>query len=174
MANSGEEQVSHRLVLEKIPILFAYLVLFGSAGLCLFALLTLHLPLLAFLAAMVILQLPIGKSPKLTAWIGKYLHPSQYFRSFTFLNDCADPPRSGKCIYAFHPHSIYAFGLLCSMNNPQSESFKDMVGISSNFILNVPIAGLMFRLWGVSSASGDNLKALMAEGRNIGLLPGGF
>jgi hypothetical protein len=49
-----------------------------------------------------------------------------------------------------------------------------MVGISSNFILNVPLLGLFFRMWGVSSASNDNIKKLMSQGKKIGLLPGGF
>jgi len=60
------------------------------------------------------------------------------------------------------------------MNNSASKDFCDMVGISSNFILNVPILGLFFRMWGVSSASNDNIKKLMSRGSKIGLLPGGF
>lgn len=81
------------------------------------------------------------------------MHPSKFFKSWTFINDTDDAPQSEKCIFAFHPHSVYAAGLLCSMNNAASQDFCDMVGISSNFILNVPILGLMFRMWGVSSAS---------------------
>lgn len=34
--------------------------------------------------------------------------------------------------------------------------------------------GAIFKLWGVGSASSQNVKELMKEGKNIGLLPGGF
>lgn len=38
----------------------------------------------------------------------------------------------------------------------------------------MPIMGAIFKLWGVGSASNQNVKRLMKAGKNIGLLPGGF
>jgi 2-acylglycerol O-acyltransferase 2 len=37
-----------------------------------------------------------------------------------------------------------------------------------------PIVGLILRLYGVQSVHGSHMKKLMKEGKNIGLLPGGF
>lgn len=49
-----------------------------------------------------------------------------------------------------------------------------MVGLGSRFILNMPITGLLLRLWGVQAVDPSNLKRLMTKGQNVGLLPGGF
>ena len=49
-----------------------------------------------------------------------------------------------------------------------------MIVLSSDFALNVPILGALLKIWGVGSASNSNVKKLMKEGKNIGVLPGGF
>jgi 2-acylglycerol O-acyltransferase 2 len=49
-----------------------------------------------------------------------------------------------------------------------------MVGLSSRFILNFPIVGLLLKLWGLKAVDPNSLKSLMKEGKSIGLLPGGF
>jgi hypothetical protein len=49
-----------------------------------------------------------------------------------------------------------------------------MSGLSSRFMLNMPITGLLLKLWGVQAVNPENLKNLMSKNRNIGLLPGGF
>jgi hypothetical protein len=41
-------------------------------------------------------------------------------------------------------------------------------------MLNMPITGLLLRLWGVQSVNPQNLKRLMLNNQNVGLLPGGF
>ena len=49
-----------------------------------------------------------------------------------------------------------------------------MVGLSSRFMLSLPFIGLPLRLWGVDAVNPANMKKLMREGKNIGLVPGGF
>jgi len=49
-----------------------------------------------------------------------------------------------------------------------------MVGLGSGFVMNYPLAGGVLKLWGMDIVSPVNFKRLMREGKNIGLLPGGF
>jgi 2-acylglycerol O-acyltransferase 2 len=60
------------------------------------------------------------------------------------------------------------------MNNSKTGHLSNMVGLSSRFILNFPIVGLILKLWGVRAVDPASLKKLMKEGKSIGLLPGGF
>lgn len=60
------------------------------------------------------------------------------------------------------------------MNYQPHDALSRMVGLGSRFILNMPITGLLLRLWGVQSVDPSNLKRLMTKGQNVGLLPGGF
>lgn len=65
-------------------------------------------------------------------------------------------------------------GLLANMNYQPNDALSRMVGLGSRFILNMPITGLLLRLWGVQAVDPSNLKRLMQNGQNVGLLPGGF
>ena len=65
-------------------------------------------------------------------------------------------------------------GLLANMNYQKHDALSRMVGLGSRFILNMPITGLLLRLWGVQAVDPSNLKRLMQKGQNVGLLPGGF
>jgi hypothetical protein len=65
-------------------------------------------------------------------------------------------------------------GILGSNNFPGKPHFSHMIVLSSDFALNVPILGALLKIWGVGSASNSNVKKLMKEGKNIGVLPGGF
>jgi len=38
---------------------------------------------------------------------------------------------------------------------------KNMVGLASRFMLNLPLGGLIIRLWGVQAVNAKNLKKLM-------------
>ena len=60
------------------------------------------------------------------------------------------------------------------MNDQPHDALSRMVGLGSRFILNMPITGLLLRLWGVQAVDPSNLKRLMTKGQNVGLLPGGF
>jgi len=60
------------------------------------------------------------------------------------------------------------------MNYQPNDALSRMVGLGSRFILNMPITGLLLRLWGVQAVDPSNLKRLMQNGQNVGLLPGGF
>ena len=65
-------------------------------------------------------------------------------------------------------------GVLGSNNFPGKAHFSNMVVLSSDFALNVPILGALLKIWGVGSASNSSVKKFMKEGKNIGVLPGGF
>ena len=84
-------------------------------------------------------------------------------------------------MFSFHPHSVFAYGnifsdlgLLANMNYHNNDALSRCIGLGSRFILNMPITGLLLRLWGVQSVDPNNLKRLLSEKKNVGLLPGGF
>jgi hypothetical protein len=58
--------------------------------------------------------------------------------------------------------------------NRNDEGIPDYIGLGSRFGFNAPILGMILRLWGCSTVENKNLKSLMKEGKNIGLVPGGF
>ncbi len=41
-------------------------------------------------------------------------------------------------------------------------------------MLQLPIIGLHFKLWGIQSVDPKNLRRLMKKGASISLVPGGF
>jgi hypothetical protein len=52
--------------------------------------------------------------------------------------------------------------------------FHTAIMLGSRFILNAPLSGLLLRLWGIQGVHRGNMNRLMAQGKNIGLVPGGF
>ena len=60
------------------------------------------------------------------------------------------------------------------MNYYNNDPLSRMVGLSSRFMLNMPITGLLLKMWGVDAVDPINLKRLMSQEKNVGLLPGGF
>lgn len=46
--------------------------------------------------------------------------------------------------------------------------------MASRFMLAIPFAGLLLRLWGVQGVHHSNMKRIMRKGTPIGLVPGGF
>ena len=154
-------------------LLFIQIIFIVSAALPIYALYTQNITLIVFLLVLVVIQIPITKWQAYVDFITKNMHPSLYFKQFNVIEDDAVPPTS-KCLFAYHPHSVYAMGILASMNYPNKPYFGTMVTLSSDFALNTPIMGALFKIWGVGSASTSSVKKLMREGKNIGVLPGGF
>lgn len=64
-------------------------------------------------------------------------------------------------------------GCLTNMNIP-GDRMENVIGLSSKFMLNIPITGLLLRLWGIQSVDPKNLNRLMKSGQDIALCPGGF
>ena len=58
--------------------------------------------------------------------------------------------------------------------NVDNSKMSSLTGLSSRFMLNVPIIGLFLRLWGVESVDPLHMKKMMSSGKTLGLLPGGF
>lgn len=58
--------------------------------------------------------------------------------------------------------------------NCGNDKMTDMIGLASRFIFNVPISGLIFRLFGLQTVDPSNLHHLMKRGKTIGIIPGGF
>lgn len=140
--------------------------LYASIFLSLYALLTLHFSLIIFLTFMVIFQSFLTKNRKFVDFTAKFMHPCFAFDSFKVIDDWRDQNTSKdysleRCIYAFHPHSVYALGFACAMNIPSEPAFCSMESLSSNFLLNLPFIGIILRLWGVGPASNSNFKRLM-------------
>ncbi len=78
-----------------------------------------------------------------------------------------------KCLFSFHPHGVLSASGLTFMNYSSGPMSK-MVVLSSRAMLNLPIVGLLLRLWGVEAVDHKNLKRLMKRGENVSLYPGGF
>jgi len=76
-------------------------------------------------------------------------------------------------MFGTHPHGVLSVGLLTNMHLKDGP-FRNVVGLSSRVMLNVPVVGLFLRLWGVQSVDSKHMKKLMKEGRNVSLMPGGF
>ena len=55
-------------------------------------------------------------------------------------------------------------------NDPMTE----MRSLTSRFIFNIPITGLLLRLFGLKAVDPKNMRKIMERGEPIGLLPGGF
>ena len=51
---------------------------------------------------------------------------------------------------------------------------KDITYLGSRAALATPFAGMHLRMYGCSTVEADNMKKLMKEGKNLGLVPGGF
>ena len=175
MDQKAEEVKVHRSWLMSLQfVITTYIIFYGTGALVLYTVFTLNLYLFMFLFTCSLIQLPIFRWDWFCRFAATYIHPSRFFKQFDFIKDTDEPAKTEKCVYAFHPHSVYAAGLLCSMNNPDSKDYYDMVGIGSDFALNTPIIGFLFRIWGIRSASSSTIKKLMSQGKKIGLLPGGF
>ena len=67
-------------------------------------------------------------------------------------------------------------GLLMNLNytDDPEDKISNMVGLGSRFILNLPIFGACFKMWGVQAINPDNLKRLMKKKQTIGMVPGGY
>lgn len=136
----------------------------GSIGLSLLALFTLNFQLMIVLTVIVLLQKKLKRNQSFSDYVSKFMHPGKAFNSFKIIDDCQDvfyPEDNQKVIYGFHPHGVYAMGFLCSLNQHEDPSFCSMTGLSSNFILNLPILGGLLRMWGIEHASNHQVKSLM-------------
>ena len=58
--------------------------------------------------------------------------------------------------------------------NRKDPGIPDFTGLGSRFGFNAPLLGLLLRLWGCSTVECDNIKSLMEQRKNIGLVPGGY
>jgi hypothetical protein len=47
------------------------------------------------------------------------------------------------------------------MNSSKTGQFSNMVGLSSRFVLNFPIVGMILKLWGIKSVNPTQVKTLM-------------
>lgn len=67
-------------------------------------------------------------------------------------------------------------GLLTNLNltDDPEDKLSNMVGLGSRFALNFPLIGFHFKLWGVDEINPANIKRLMKNKKDIGMLPGGF
>lgn len=107
-----------------------------------------------------IIQFPITRSQTYIDILNKYIQPLKYFDHYeTIFEEVI--AEGQKCIFGVHPHSVYGLGLLTSMNLTKTGPFAKMVGLSSRFILNFPIAGAILKAWGIERVDHSNLKRLM-------------
>lgn len=58
--------------------------------------------------------------------------------------------------------------------NYDNEQMSKMTVLGSRFMLNIPVVGLLMRMWGMQSVNAQNMERLMKKGKSIGLVPGGY
>lgn len=49
-----------------------------------------------------------------------------------------------------------------------------MTVLGSRFMLNIPVVGMLMRLWGMQSVNAKNMERIMKKNKSIGLVPGGY
>jgi hypothetical protein len=100
----------------------AHIIFSFSFSVSLFALFTLNIPMIIGLCAICLLQLTVTRNQTFIDWINKHCNMKHVYDSFEIINDWEGQPGEEKthkkCIFPFHPHSVYAMGVLCSMNSP--------------------------------------------------------
>ncbi len=157
-----------------VMVLIYQLPLVVSAILLVYSFIYLDYYIWLLYVAICLIQIPIGRSQLYISFVNKYINPLLYFQSFKRIYEEPIPDDRQKCMFSFHPHSIFSYGMLSNMNYQENDVISNMVGLGSRFILNTPIIGLLLRLWGVQAVDPSNLKRLLSSNRNVGLLPGGF
>ena len=65
-------------------------------------------------------------------------------------------------MFALHPHSVFSLGALGVLHTTKNDQISNMTLLGSRFILNVPIARGLLKLWGVQAVEADNMKRLMS------------
>jgi len=78
-----------------------------------------------------------------------------------------------KCLFGFHPHGVLAVSFLIFLNYPNTP-LSNFRGLASRFMMSVPFTGIMLRLMGFEAVDGHHMKHLLHNGKNVGLLPGGY
>ena len=153
--------------------IFYQLALHGPITIFLYTIITLDLNLIVILVAVIILQLPARRWQGYIDFVNKYLQPLKYFNKFVIIHE--EPiKQKDHCIFGVHPHSVFGLSLLSLMNCTSEGPLSNIIGLGSRFILNFPLSGALLKLWGIQAVDHKNIKKLMKEGRNIGMLPGGF
>lgn len=176
LVNKVEEK-SHlggcqRLVSFLFFILYQ-LAFHGPVAIFIYTALTLDLNLIVILIAVTFIQLPVRRWQAYINFVNKYLQPLKYFNKFQIIHEEAIKEKD-HCIFGVHPHSVFGLSLLSLMNCTGEGPLSNIIGLSSRFILNFPFSGALLKLWGFQAVNHKNLKKLMGEGHNIGMLPGGF
>lgn len=84
MENQGDTNSTqrHKKTASIAFFVAAHVLLYGSAFLPVYALLTLNYQLIALLVSLTILQLFVRKNQHFVNFIAKYMHPAQVFNSF--------------------------------------------------------------------------------------------
>lgn len=163
----------HQRTVALIVFATAQLMLHGPILVLLYAIFTLDLYFFLGLLAIVIVQLPIRRSQIFIDLVNRYVQPFKYFDKYEIIYD-EIITQQDRCIFGVHPHSVIGLSLLMLMNSVKQGPFSTIIGLGSRFALNFPFTGAILKLWGVQAVNHKNLKQLMREGKNLGLLPGGY
>lgn len=145
----------------------------GPILVLIYTLLTFDLHFLLWMAAVMLLQLPVRRSQRYIDFINKCVQPLKYFRHFQIIHE-EQIKEADRCLFGVHPHSVFGLSLLSLLNSQPTGPLSNLIGLSSRFILNFPLTGLFLKLWGFQAVNPPNLRRLMRKGRNVGMLPGGF
>ena len=77
-----------------------------------------------------------------------------YFKKFELI--IKEKIDDKKTLLCFHPHNVYSLGILGNINL-KIDGFKIL---GSRFALNVPLLGMLLRMWDVSGVNPSNFKKL--------------
>lgn len=163
----------HQRTVSLIIFGMSQLMLHGPILALVYAIFTLDLYFFLTLLTLVILQLPIRRSQLFIDHVNKYILPFKYFEKYEIIYE-EIITQQDRCIFGVHPHSVIGLSLLMLMNSVKEGPLSTIIGLGSRFALNFPLTGAILKMWGVQAVNHKNLKQLMREGKNLGLLPGGF
>ena len=119
-----------------------------------------------------ILQRKVKRNQRYIDWLNNTVQFRKGVKSTQLILE-EDIKDEKKRMFGFHPHGVLATSLLVFMNYPNSP-LSNFKGLSSRFMLSVPFTGLMLRLLGFEAVDGHHMKHLLHDGKNVGLLPGGY
>ena len=60
---------------------------------------------------MSIAQYPVARSDSYINFVNQYINPLLYFKSFRRIFEEPIAQDQNKCMFAFHPHSVFAYGI---------------------------------------------------------------
>ena len=167
MMDQGGEKINR--IKGYAAMMFFQTVFFASVFLTGYWIVTLNWFWISVCAGLVFLQSFIkGGWTPYSKFVTDTLHAHKFFPSTREYEEAI--PEDENTLFSMHPHGIFTYGkdlndigMHSGLHNPNypNDKFSNMIPLASRFILNMPIIGVHFKLWGMQSVDPKNLQRLM-------------